>query len=208
MRVLVTGGAGFIGSHLADAFLARGDDVTVADDLSAGRPGRLAGRGGLHKVSICDSAALSALVSGARPQLICHLAAQIDVRSSVAAPAHDAEVNVIGTVNVLEAARAAGARVLFASSGGALDANRPGIWNIGTGTENSVLDLVQIIGGIAGRRLEPRLCPPRPGELARSVLDVSRASGELGWRPSASLAQGIRAVYRWIEAGAADRAPS
>jgi len=120
MRVLVTGGAGFIGSHLTDAFLGRGDEVTVADDLAAGRAGRLADQAGLHKVSICDSATLTALVSQARPQLICHLAAQIDVRSSLAAPAQDAQVNVIGTVNVLEAARAVGARVLFASSGGAL----------------------------------------------------------------------------------------
>jgi UDP-glucose 4-epimerase len=120
MRVLVTGGAGFIGSHLTDALLARGDDVAVVDDLSAGRAGRLPEQADLHKISVTAGGPLQALVSDLRPELICHLAAQIDVRTSVAAPAADAEANVVGTVNVLEAARAAGARVLFCSTGGAL----------------------------------------------------------------------------------------
>src|ERR1035441_7590568 len=120
MRVLVTGGAGFIGSHLTDAFLARGDEVIVVDDLSAGRQGRIDHRVILHKLSIADAASLTAIVKQARPELICHLAAQIDVRVSVDAPAQDAQVNVVGTVKVLEAARSVGARVLFASSGGAI----------------------------------------------------------------------------------------
>jgi UDP-glucose 4-epimerase len=120
MRVLVTGGAGFIGSHLTDAFLARGDEVTVIDDLSSGRASRLDERVTLHKLSITDAEPLTAAVRQARPELICHLAAQIDVRASVAAPARDAETNVVGTVNVLEAARAADVRVLFCSTGGAL----------------------------------------------------------------------------------------
>jgi UDP-glucose 4-epimerase len=120
MRVLVTGGAGFIGSHLIDAFAARGDQVAVLDDMSSGRAARLADHAALHKLSITDAGPLAAIVGQFRPDLICHCAAQIDVRSSVAAPAVDAEVNVVGTVNVLEAARIAGARVLFASSGGAL----------------------------------------------------------------------------------------
>jgi UDP-glucose 4-epimerase len=120
MRVLVTGGAGFIGSHLTDAFLARGDDVAVVDDLSHGRGGRLDPRAATHKLSITEVGPLTALVERTRPELICHLAAQIDVRVSVAAPADDAQANVVGTVNVLEAARAADARVLFCSTGGAL----------------------------------------------------------------------------------------
>ena len=120
MRVLVTGGAGFIGSHLTDALLARGDEVAVVDDLSAGRPGRLDERATLHKLSVTAAGALTALITELAPELICHLAAQIDVRASVAAPAADAQANVVGTVNVLEAARAAGARVLFCSTGGAL----------------------------------------------------------------------------------------
>src|SRR6516225_6078377 len=310
MRVIVTGGAGFIGSHLTDALLARGDEVAVLDDLSSGRAGRLDPQVPLHKLSITDAAALTSAVTTFQPELICHLAAQIDVRASVAAPAEDARVNILGTVNVLEAARAAGARVLFASSGGALygrdapipsredvlplpespygiakycaeqyiglynrlhgtahsvlrlanvygprqdpageagvitifcasalgparptiygdgtqtrdyvyvgdvvaaflaaaDRGRPGTWNIGTGVEVSVLDLVEIIAGIAGRELTPVFAPARRGELARSVLAVDRAAGELGWRAATPLAEGIQRVYQWIKAGAPDRA--
>jgi UDP-glucose 4-epimerase len=120
MRVLVTGGAGFIGSHLTDALLSRGDDVAVVDDLSSGRPGRLDERLALHKLSVAEADQLEALVSDFAPDLVCHLAAQIDVRTSVVSPAADAVANVIGTVNVLEAARTVGARVLFSSTGGAL----------------------------------------------------------------------------------------
>src|SRR5262245_533663 len=120
MRVLVTGGAGFIGSHVVDALLARGDDVAVLDDLASGRTGRLDPQVAVHKLSIADAPALTAAVTGFAPELICHLAAQIDVRASVDAPAADAQVNIVGTVNLLKTAREAGARVLFASSGGAL----------------------------------------------------------------------------------------
>jgi UDP-glucose 4-epimerase len=311
MRVLVTGGAGFIGSHLTDALLARGDEVLVIDDLSAGRARRLDPCAMLDKLSITDAAALTASVVAFRPELICHLAAQIDVRVSVDAPADDARVNIVGTVNLLEAARAAEARVLFASSGGALygrdapipsledvlplpespygiakycaecyiglynrlhgtrhstlrlanvygprqdpdgeagvitifcasvlagraptiygdgtqtrdyvyvgdavraflaagDSGRPGTWNIGAGVEVSVLDLVAIIGGVAGKEVAPVFTAPRPGELQRSAVAVERAASELGWRASTPLTEGIRQVYRWIEAGAPDRAP-
>jgi UDP-glucose 4-epimerase len=120
MRVIVTGAAGFIGSHLADAFLARGDDVTAVDDLATGRAGRLDDRVTLHKLSVTDAGQLGQLVESVAPQLICHLAAQIDVRASVVRPAADAQTNVIGTINVLEAARSANARVLFCSTGGAI----------------------------------------------------------------------------------------
>src|ERR1700722_7700737 len=120
MRGLVTGGAGFIGSHLTDALLARGDEVAVVDDLSAGRAGRVHEGAVLHKLSITAAGPLEAVIRELAPELICHLAAQIDVRASVAAPAADAQTNVVGTVNVLEAARAVGARVLFCSTGGAL----------------------------------------------------------------------------------------
>lgn len=311
MRIVVTGGAGFIGSHLTDAFLARGDEVTAVDDLSAGRPARLDERATVHKASITDAAALQAIMSRDRPELICHLAAQIDVRLSVTDPQCDAQVNVDGTVNVLEAARTVGARVLFASSGGAMygrdapvpspedvppqpespygiakfcaeqylglynrlhgtrhavlrlanvygprqdpsgeagvipifcaaalagrdasvygdgsqtrdyvyvgdvvraflaaaDAGQPGNWNIGTGVETSVLDLVEIIASASGRPLRPQLRPPRPGELQRSVLAVDLAEQELSWRAATGLADGIGAVCRWIEAGADDRTP-
>jgi UDP-glucose 4-epimerase len=310
MRVLVTGGAGFIGSHVVDALLARGDDVIAVDDLASGRAGRLDPQVALHKLSITDAAALNSVVAGLGPELICHLAAQIDVRASVDAPAADAQVNILGTVNLLEAARVAGARVLFASSGGALygrdapipsleevlplpespygiakycaecyiglynrlhgtqhsvlrlanvygprqdpageagvitifcarvladreptiygdgmqtrdyvyvgdavraflaagDSGRPGTWNIGTGVEVSVLDLVDIIGVVAGREVRPVFAAPRPGELQRSAVAPDRAASELGWRAATPLAEGVRRVYGWIEAGAPDRA--
>ena len=122
---LVTGGAGFIGSNLVDALVARGAEVAVVDDLSTGRlenlEGAQAGTATLHRIDICDSDALRAVVAGARPECIFHLAAQIDVRRSVGAPGHDARVNVEGTVNVLDAARRSDvARVVVSSSGGAL----------------------------------------------------------------------------------------
>jgi UDP-glucose 4-epimerase len=310
MRLLVTGGAGFIGSHLTDAFQARGDDVVVVDDLSTGRAGRLDEHASLHKLSITDAASLGDVVRAARPALICHLAAHIDVRTSVDAPAQDAQVNVVGTVNVLEAARAIGARVLLGSSGGTLygrnapipsredvlplpespvgiakycaeqyvglynrlhgtrhsilrlanvygprqdpdgdagvipifcgcilagddpplygdgsqtrdyvyvrdavsaflaaaDAGRPGVWNIGTGVEVSVLDIVTIIGDVAGHPIATRSGQPRAGELLRSSLAVDRVARDLDWRARVPLAEGIAKVYRWIEAGAPDRA--
>jgi UDP-glucose 4-epimerase len=310
MRVLVTGGAGFIGSHLTDALLARGDEVSVVDDLSAGRTARLDERAVLHKLSVTDAGPLNAVIGAARPELICHLAAQIDVRASVADPAGDARTNVVGTVNVLEAARLAGARVLFCSSGGALygrDApipsledvaplpespygvakycaeqyvglynrlhgtahsslrlanvygprqdptgeagvitifcgrllageqptiygdgtqtrdyvyvgdvvaaflaaaghSRPGTWNIGTGAEVSVLRLATMIGDVAGRPADPKFAPMRAGELQRSAIAVERAERDLGWTARMPLADGVRAVYEWIGAGASDRA--
>jgi UDP-glucose 4-epimerase len=309
MRVLVTGGAGFIGSHLCDAFRARGDEVSVIDDLSSGSAGRLPAGIELHKESVLNAPRLSALVAEIRPGLICHLAAQIDVRASVAAPAADATVNVVGTVNVLEAARAVDARVLFSSTGGALygadapvpspertptapgspygvakqcaeqyvglynrlfgtshavlrfanvygprqgaageagvvsifcagsaagkpltvygdgrqtrdyvyvgdcvaaflaaaDHGRPGTWNIGTGTEVSVLDLATLVTRLTGNRSEPVYAPPRPGELLRSALSCELAARELSWRPVTTLADGVAAVVRWFAAGAPDR---
>jgi UDP-glucose 4-epimerase len=310
MRVIVTGGAGFIGSHLADAFIARGDEVTVVDDLSTGRLGRLDDRVTLHKLSVTDAASLSEVAGSVGPALICHLAAQIDVRASVTNPAFDSQTNVTGTINVLEAARTAGSRVLFCSTGGALygrdapipsledvlplpespygvgkycaeqyvglynrlhqtshsvlrlanvygprqdpsgeagvvsifcsqvlagtrptifgdgtqtrdyvyvgntvaaflaaaDQSRPGIWNIGTGREVSVLEMAQVIGEVTGRPVEYRLAPARPGELQRSALAVESAWRDLGWRAATALPDGVRAVADWIESGSPDRA--
>jgi len=309
MRILVTGGAGFIGSHLTDALLGRGDEVWVMDDLSAGRASRLHEKAVLFDRSIMHAKELAALVEDVRPELICHLAAQIDVRASVEFPADDARVNVIGTINALEAARRVNARVLFCSSGGALygrdapvpspesvplvpespygtakycaeqyidlynrlhstchavlrlanvygprqrpsgeaaviprfcsralrgqrpiiygdgrqtrdfvyvsdvveaflaaaDCGMPGPWNIGTGVEVSVLDLAAIIGEISGRPFDPEFAPSRAGELERSAVSVELVRRDLGWCPSTTLAEGVRAVYRWIEKGAHDR---
>ena len=310
MRVLVTGGAGFIGSHLTDAFVARGDRVAVVDDLSSGRPGRTDDCVVLHKLSVTDPSELEALCSDLRPELVCHLAAQIDVRASVSQPAADAAANVLGTVNVLESARAVGARVLLCSTGGALygrdapipsledvlplpespygvakhcaeqyvvlynrlhgtthtvlrfanvygprqdpageagvvaifcaqvlagerptifgdgmqtrdyvyigdaieaflaaaDRGRPGTWNIGSGTEVSVLELARVIGEVGGRPVDPVFTSARPGELRRSALASERARRDLGWAVSTPLAAGVAKVYRWLESGAPERA--
>jgi len=125
MRTLVTGGAGFIGSNIVDALLARGDEVAVIDDLSSGRTRNLqpaldAGAT-LHQFDIRDGEAVAAVFAAARPELVFHLAAQMDVRRSLKDPAFDASVNVVGTINVLEAAHAAGARRLVnTSTGGAI----------------------------------------------------------------------------------------
>jgi UDP-glucose 4-epimerase len=122
---LVTGGAGFIGSNLVDALVARGDKVTVVDDLRTGRRANLdaalAAGAELVELDIREAAALSALAVEAGAETVFHLAAQIDVRKSIEDPAFDAEINVGGTANVLEAARAAeSSRVIFVSTGGAI----------------------------------------------------------------------------------------
>src|SRR5262245_14521599 len=125
MRALVTGGAGFIGSHLVDALLDRGAEVTVIDDLSTGKRGNLDGalaRGArLEEVDLREAERVAAVMSAARPDIVFHLAAQIDVRKSIEDPAWDASINVGGTINVLEAARRAGVkRVVNTSTGGAI----------------------------------------------------------------------------------------
>jgi UDP-glucose 4-epimerase len=125
MRALVTGGSGFIGSNLVDALLARGDDVSIVDDLSTGRrenlAGALAAGARLHEASVTDGNAMNTLLTEERPEAVFHLAAQIDVRRSVEDPAYDAAVNVGGTAVMLDAARAAGTRrFLLASTGGAI----------------------------------------------------------------------------------------
>ncbi|MCU1355315.1 MAG: Nucleoside-diphosphate-sugar epimerase [Acidimicrobiales bacterium] len=127
MRALVTGGAGFIGSTLVDRLLAEGHEVDVVDDLTSGSMRNLADARGnpehvfqLHRVDIRD-ASVADLIERRKPEVIFHLAAQIDVRISVADPVLDAMINVIGSLNVLEGARRAGTRkVVFASSGGTI----------------------------------------------------------------------------------------
>lgn len=310
MRVLVTGGAGFIGSHLVDALVARGDEVAVVDDMSGGRPGRVPDQAVVHKLSVTEGPAVAAVADEFRPELICHLAARVDVRMSVSDPADDALVNVVGTVNVLEAAREAGARVILGSTGAviygrdapipsledvlplpespygvaknsaeqyvelynrlhgtshvvlrfanvygprqdpagqvgvvaifcaqvlagkrpvfygdgrqtrdfiyigdavsaylaAADRGRPGIWNIGSGTEVSIRQLAAVIGEVSGREIKPVFAAPRPGELRRGALASKRARRDLGWAPTVSLTEGVGRVYRWIEAGAPEQA--
>jgi UDP-glucose 4-epimerase len=117
MRAIVTGGAGFIGSHVAEALIDRGHEVHVLDDLSAGKRENVPAGAELHVEDIRDP---GGVFDAVRPEAVFHLAAQASVSVSVARPAFDAEVNVLGTVAVLEAARAHGAQVVFSSTGGAI----------------------------------------------------------------------------------------
>lgn len=127
MRALVTGGAGFIGSHLVDRLLAEGEEVFAVDDLSSGKIANLAdarrsrlGKFSFNRVDI-RSTALATLIKKVRPEIVFHLAAQVDVRKSVSDPIHDAMVNLVGTLNLLHAAAESGTeKVVFASSGGCI----------------------------------------------------------------------------------------
>jgi UDP-glucose 4-epimerase len=298
MRAIVTGGAGFIGSHVAERLLARGDEVHVLDDLSKGKRENVAAGAELHVADIRDP---DAVFDAVRPQAVLHLAAQADVRVSVEQPAFDADVNVVGTVRILEAARRHGAPVVFASTGGAIygecvgpaaesaprrplapygasklcgeeyletynrlhgtrhvslrfgnvygprqephgeagvvaifmgllrDGGTPlifgdgrqtrdyvfagdvstavlaaleqsgGVYNVGTGVETSVLELYEAIQAASGIGRAAEHVPPRLGELQRSVLDVSLAARELGWRPETTLAAGLAVTWDWVQ---------
>jgi UDP-glucose 4-epimerase len=297
MRAVVTGGAGFIGSHVVEALAGRGDEVHVLDDLSKGTRERVPAGVELHVADIRDP---DAVFDRVRPELVCHLAAQADVRVSVERPDHDASVNVLGTVRILEAARRHGAKVVFSSTGGAIygecDGPAPetaerrpvapygasklcgeeylatwnrlygtghvslrfgnvygprqephgeagvvaifmglldeggtptiygdgrqtrdyvfvgdvvravlaaaahdgGVFNVGTGTETSVLELYDAIQRASGIAREPRHAEGRLGELQRSVLDVSLAARELGWQAARSLAEGLAETWAWV----------
>jgi UDP-glucose 4-epimerase len=293
LRAIVTGGAGFIGSHVVEALLARGDEVLVVDDLSSGKRENLPAGARLEEADIRKP--LDSYFDGA--EACFHLAAQVDVRVSVERPEHDADVNVSGTIRVLEAARRHGTQVVFSSTGGAIYgecdgpvpedaprrplapygvsklageeylaaynrlyetrhvslrygnvygprqdphgeagvvaiflgrlaageaprifgdgrqtrdyvyaadvaratlavAGRDGaVFNVGTGEETSVLELYELCRRVAGVELEAEPAPARLGELQRSVLDVSRAESELGWRPEVGLEDGLRRTW-------------
>ena len=118
VRAVVTGGAGFIGSHVAERLLARGDEVIVFDDFSHGKRSNVPDGAAIHEADIRRDA--DRVFDEVQPQLCFHLAAQADVRVSVERPDHDADVNVLGTIRVLEAARRHGAKIVFSSTGGAI----------------------------------------------------------------------------------------
>jgi UDP-glucose 4-epimerase len=120
MKLLVTGGAGFIGSHVADAAIAKGCDVHIMDDMSGGREENIPTEATVHKLDIRSTEA-AALIKQERFDVLCHHAAQMDVRKSVADPAFDAGINVLGFLNLMEAGRQSGLKkVTFASTGGAI----------------------------------------------------------------------------------------
>ncbi len=299
MAVLVTGGAGFIGSHVAEALVARGEDVVVLDDFSTGKRENLPE--GVEVVEGDIREPQERLFAAVNPAVCFHLAAQADVRVSVERPDHDATINVIGTVNLLQAALEQDTRIVFSSTGGAIygECERPapedaprqplapygtsklageeylatynrlhetrhvtlrfgnvygprqdphgeagvvaiffnrllsgeqpkifgdgsqtrdyvyvadvvratlaaaeqdgGVFNVGTGRETSVVELYELCRRVAGKDEVEAVCaPPRPGELQRSVLDISRAVDELGWRPEHSLEDGLRETWEWM----------
>ena len=123
-RAVVTGGAAFIGSEVVPALLERGYDVLAVDDLSSGSEGNVSPDARFELIDIVDADRLGGAVAEFAPRVVCHLAAQASVTVSVARPDHDLAVNVTGTFNVCEAARRAGATVVFASTGGALYGGR------------------------------------------------------------------------------------
>ena len=312
MRAVVTGGAGFIGSNLVDELVAAGHEVLVIDNLSTGSPDNLTwaveADAGLETADIRDGPRLQELVQSFGPTTIFHLAAQIDVRASMADPGRDAQTNVLGSVNVFAAALAAGAiRVVNTSTGGAIygttdriptpeteparplaayglskrTAEKYGTWfrsthgldvvtlrygnvygprqdptgdagviarfcdralskerplvfgdgaqtrdyvyvadivaanlaaanaehlrhdiyNIGTGKEVSVLDLVSAVARAAGiepAEFAPDFRPARPGEVVRSCLDVARARAELALPAPTTLESGLAATLQWV----------
>lgn len=195
MRAIVTGGAGFIGSHLVEALVARGDEVHTVDSLATGSRENLAPAVELHEIDV-RSESLAALFARVGPEVVFHLAAQADVGTSVEQPALDADVNVVGTVRVLEAARAAGARVVFASTGGAIygecerpareeDERRPGspyaasklageeylaTWNRLHGTRHVACRLANVYG--------PRQLPSLEGGVVAIFLERLRDGRE------------------------------
>jgi UDP-glucose 4-epimerase len=301
VAVIVTGGAGFIGSHVAEALVARGEEVIVLDDLSTGKRENLPEGVKLVEGDIREPQ--DELFAGVRPDICFHLAAQADVRVSVSRPDHDARINVIGTVNLLQAALETETRVVFSSTGGAIygECDRPatedaprqplapygtsklageeylatynrlhgtrhvslrfgnvygprqdphgeagvvaifcrrllsgeqprifgdgtqtrdyvyvedvvratlaaaehdgGVFNVGTGRETSVVELFELCRRVADKDdVAAVFAPARPGELQRSVLDISRAVDELGWRPERSLEEGLRETWEWMRA--------
>lgn len=126
MNILITGGAGFIGSHLVDACIASGHTVAIIDNLSTGRQDNLqealqSGKATLYTLDITNREALLAVFESFKPDVVYHLAAQINVRTSMKDPLQDAEINIIGGLNVLECMRTVGCkRIIFSSTGGAL----------------------------------------------------------------------------------------
>jgi UDP-glucose 4-epimerase len=295
VRAAVTGGAGFIGSNLVDALVERGDDVIVIDDLSFGHREYVNPAAELRVQDIRDELDLEGV------EVVFHLAAQTDVQTSVARPADDAAINVVGTVLVAEAARRAGARIVFTSTGGAIygecdgpaaessernplspygiaklcgeeylagwnrihgsrhvaarlanvygprqsasleggvvsifldrmargeqatifgdglqtrdfvyvgdvvaallaAASHPsgGVFNVGTGVEQTVLSLHEACARAAGVSAAPILEPARLGDVRRSVLDVSLAGSELGFRAAMPLDEGLTRTWDWL----------
>ena len=147
MKILVTGGAGFIGSHIVDALLREGHAVAVIDDLSSGSRDNLPAGVPLHVVDIVDPAAVARAFAAEQPDAVCHQAAQMSVSRSVREPLFDAQVNCIGLINVLDSAVRTGCqRFVFASSGGVL------YGDVTTPAPETIDASVKVIGGAPSSR--------------------------------------------------------
>ncbi len=184
MRVLVTGGAGFIASHIADAHLRRGDEVFVVDNLCAGRRENLPDAAAFAQLDITDETAMRKLWNDFRPEIVSHHAAQIDVRRSLEEPAFDARVNVLGSLNVIKNSVDYNTdRVVFASTGGAIY----GEMHRAPPTEDTPVQPISLYG-VAKYCVEQYLAAyARSEELACTILRYAnvygprqRADGEAG----------------------------
>ena len=185
MRVLVTGGAGFIGSHLVDALVDRGDEVHVLDNLATGDRDRLSPAARFHEGDIRVDAGDA--FDAVEPDLCVHLAAQADVATSVERPDFDADVNVVGSVRVLEAARARGTKIVFSSTGGAIygECERPA-------REDSVLRPLSPYG-IAKLSVEQYLSGWN--RLHGTTHVALRFANVFGPRQAATLEGGVVAIF-------------
>ncbi len=301
MKILVTGGAGFIGSQIVDAYLDLGHEVTVVDDLSTGKKKNINSRARLVTADVRDPN-LVTLFAESRFEVVNHLAAQLDVRKSVQDPFFDASVNILGALRLLECCRTYGVRkFIFSSSGGTIygecdkpaaeeDAAHPespygiskatserymqfygsvyrlpytilryanvygprqdphgeagvvaifagkllakegvtiygdgsqerdyvyvadvvnanvaaltqgenAVFNIGTGVTTSVNKLYERLATFAKGAKQATFAPARTGELARSVLNISKAKQHLNWKPLTSLDKGLEETYNFF----------
>ncbi len=304
MKALVTGGAGFIGSNVVDELIEQGIDVYIIDNLSTGKPQNINKNARFYNLDITNRSAVDHVFKTVKPEVVFHLAAQIDVRKSVAQPAFDASINVIGAINVFElSVKHSIRRVVFSSTGGAIygepeelpatentevaplapygvskycgeqylnyfnrlfglqrvilryanvygprqdplgeagvvaiftgkilngetptifgngeqtrdyvyvkdvvQANllaingKEGTYNIGTGIETSVNELVKMLEKVSGKKITPSYAPPRKGEVQRISLDFKKAKMLLGFQPKYSLEEGLRETFDWYKA--------
>ena len=301
MKILVTGGCGFIGSHIVDAYVGQGHDVAVIDDLSTGTIENLNPKAKFYEEDICGN--IERIFQKEEFEMVNHHAAQINVRTSVEDPLFDARVNVLGTLNLLQLATRFGVkRFVYASSGGAVygepaeypikeivvprplspygasktaaekyivtysnlydlqcvilrysnvygprqiikseagvisifidrilrnepctvfgdgkqvrdyvyvgdvvEANvsalacQPNIFNIGTGVETSVNDLIDVFSSILNKDIAHEHVAPRPGEVFRNGLEYSKASSEIGWQPKIQINAGILKTFEYFK---------
>lgn len=211
MRIAVTGGAGFIASHLCDALVEAGHELLVIDDLSSGNRAQVPAAAKFVEADIRSAEATAALTAF-RPEVLNHHAAQIDVRRSVSDVRYDCDVNIGELLNVLEAFRTAGAlkRVVMASSGGAIyDEKGPIPSNeSASAAPASPYGVAKRSGELyleAFRRMYGLECPcglsrSRPGgvEVRLSVLEASFAAKTLNWRPEVALDEGLRRTVDWF----------